>query len=100
MSSPLQTIKKLIPSLPEKDIPLANKFVEEKNWEALKELTWSSLLRLESALKKDPVPQKYAGLDQDSVRELALVCSDYYYLIYPEDLEEDEERYDDDVEGD
>ena len=87
MSSHLQKIKKLIPYLPAGDIPFANKFLAKKDYESLKELTWSSLQRLEKALGRDPIPNKYRGISIDKVRELAVECDEYYYLLYPEDLE-------------
>lgn len=100
MSSPLKNIKKLIPYLPKEDIKFANKFLEERNYESLKELTWSSLERLERAYKKAVLPEKYQNIDIDKVRELAVECFDYYYLLYPEELnegtdynEEEEEDY-------
>ena len=94
MSSPLETIKSLIPSLPKGDIPLANKFLEEHNYEALKELTYSALVRLEKAQKREVLPEKYVGIDIDNVRNLAVECWDYYYFLFPEELEEDA-QYDD-----
>ena len=97
MSSPLENIKKLIPSLPKGDIPLANKFLKEKNYEALKELTSSALVRLEKALRRETLPEKYVGIDIDEVRNLAVECWDYYYFLYPEELEEDA-QYDDEEE--
>ena len=89
MSSPLANIKRLIPSLPKGDIPLANKFLKEKDYESLKELTSSALIRLEKAQKRDVLPEKYVGIDIDAVRNLAVECWDYYYFLYPEELEED-----------
>ena len=95
MSSPLENIKSLIPYLPKGDIKFANKFLEERNYESLKELTWSALQRLEKAY-----PDKYKDIDLDKVRELAVECWDYYYFLFPEELEENEEQYDDNVEDD
>lgn len=99
MSSPLQQINTLIPNLPTKDAELAKKFVEKKDWESLKDLTWSSLQIIEAAYEKENVPAKYQNLDLDKIRELALVCDEYYYLIYPEvdeiedDFEEEEDTF-------
>jgi hypothetical protein len=94
MSTPLEKINALIPELPKEDIEYAKKFIAERNWEYLKELTWSSFKRIQIANQKTPVPQKYANLDIDKVEELALLCNEYYYLIYPEELEpaDDEEE--------
>ena len=99
MSSPLQQINALIPNLPTKDAELTKKFVEKKDWESLKDLTWSSLQIIEAAYEKESVPAKYQNLDLDKIRELALVCDEYYDLIYPEvdeiedDFEEEEDTF-------
>ena len=89
MSNPLQEIKALIPALPKGDIPFAEKFINKRDFESLKELTWSALKRLVKAQEKEILPEKYKGIDIDKVRELAALCFDYYYLIYPEELEEE-----------
>lgn len=97
MLSPLQQINVLISNLPTKDANLAKRFVEKKDWESLKDLTWSCLQIVESAYEKGEIPSKYQNLDIDKIRELALVCDEYYYLIYPEVEEiEDDFDYDDD----
>lgn len=101
MSSPLQQINKLINCLPAKDLTLAKKFIEKKDWESLKDLTWSCLQLVETAYEKGDVPPKYQNIDLDKVRELALVCDEYYYLIYPEEEEiEVDYDYDDVLEED
>lgn len=87
MSSPLQQINHLISYLPKKDLTLAKKFIETKDWESLKDLTWSCLQLMEAAYEKEQIPAKYQGVDIDKVRELALICDEYYYLIYPEEDE-------------
>jgi len=98
MPSPLQKINELIPYLPSKDIKHAKKFVENRNWESLKDLTWSSLQLMEIALEKGNFAVKYGNTDLGKIRELALICNEYYYLIYPEereipnDYEDDEEE--------
>jgi hypothetical protein len=87
MPNPLQRINELIPYLPNKDIKHAKKFVENKDWESLKDLTWSSLQMMELAVEKGTFAAKYGNADLDKIRELALVCNEYYYLIYPEEIE-------------
>ena len=99
MSSPLEKIKSLVPYLPKGDIKFAERFLQERNYEALKELTWSALERLNRAYKLPELPKKYEDVDVDKVRDLAVEVWDHYYLLYPEELE-DERQYDDDVEED
>jgi len=95
MPSPLNKINELIPYLPSKDITFAQKFVAKRDWEALKDLTWSSYQIVERAQQKEIPPAKYANLDLDKIRELALLCNEYYYLIYPEDLEPKDDNFND-----
>ena len=87
MPNQLQKINELIPYLPKKDISYAEKFVANRDWESLKDLTWSSLQRMENALERGILDLKYGNVDLDKIRELALVCNEYYYLIYPEEME-------------
>lgn len=94
MPNPLQQINELIPELPSKDIDYAKKFIAKRDWESLKDLTWSAMKRIETALKREN-SHKYDNIDIDKVRELALLCNEYYYLIYPEDLEPKEDDFDD-----
>ena len=57
-------------------------------------MTWSALERLNKAYKKEVLPDKYKDIDIDKVRDLAVEVWDYYYFLYPEELEENE-QYDD-----
>ena len=101
MSSHLQKIKKLVPYLPAGDIPFANKFLAKKDYESLKELTWSALQRLEKALCKEVIPNKYKGINIDKVRELAIECDEYYYILYPEEYDSQYDGdYDEELEED
>ena len=43
MSTPVQRIKQLLFCVPEKDIPYANKFIKERNFEALRDLVKSDI---------------------------------------------------------
>ena len=94
MSSPLKTIESLIPFLPKKDVKYAKEFLQNRDFESLKELTWSALQMVELAYRENPVPDKYKYVDIDKVRDLAIECSEYYYLLYPEELEETDEYND------
>ena len=98
MQSVLKTIKELIPSLTPKDAKLANKFLDNKEWESLKDLTWSALQRVENDIKRGTLLKKYPGITPDTVdeiRELALLCTSQYYIIYPD---VDDEEFDDGIE--
>lgn len=95
MPSPLQKINELVPFLPKRDITLAQKFIADRDWDSLKELTWSAYKIVEAAQRKESPSAKYADLDLDKIRDLAVLCNEYYYIIYPDELEPEEEEYND-----
>lgn len=69
MESPqVQRIRKLIPSLPEKDIPIGNKLLEARNWEELQNLVSSAIVKIERATSKGD--NKYANIDLPSLYDL------------------------------
>ena len=61
----VQRIRKLIPSLPEKDIPIGNKLLEARNWEELQNLVSSAIVKIERATSKGD--DKYANIDLPSL---------------------------------
>lgn len=66
MESPLvQRIRKLIPSLPEKDIPIGNKLLEARDWEELQNLVSSAIVKIERANNKGD--NRYANIDLPSL---------------------------------
>lgn len=66
MESPLvQRIRKLIPSLPEKDIPIGNKLLEARDWEELQNLVSSAIVKIERANSKGD--DRYANIDLPSL---------------------------------
>lgn len=69
MESPqVQRIRKLIPSLPEKDIPIGNKLLEARNWEELQNLVSSAIVKIERATSKGD--GRYANIDLSSLYDL------------------------------
>jgi len=90
MSNPVSKIKELIPYLPGRDIEIANKLLSKRDFEGLRDLTWSSLVIMERKFGMfDDIPEKYKNVDLDKLRELAVVCADYYTLLYPEEVIEE-----------
>ena len=61
----VQRIRKLISSLPEKDIPIGNKLLEARNWEELQNLVSSAIVKIERATSKGD--DKYANIDLPSL---------------------------------
>lgn len=67
----IQTMRKLIPSLSEKDIPIANKLLANRNFDDLQDLVDSAI----SKVKKDR--KKYADIDLDNLQTLSGIVSEY-----------------------
>lgn len=77
MESPqIQKIRKLIPFLPEKDVPIGNKFLEARNWEELHNLVSSAIVKIERA--KDKGSDKYINIDIVSLYDLQAAIPDTY----------------------
>lgn len=89
MSNPVKKIEQLIPYLPGKDKDIANKLLSKRDFEGLRDLTWSSLVIAEKKLKLEVIPEKYKNIDLDKLRNLYLICANYYALLFPEDIVEE-----------
>lgn len=81
MSTPVQRIKQLLSCVPEKDIPYANKFIKERNFEALRDLIKSDIRIL---LKKKDESLEW---QIDSLRLLKTEIDAYLLLLGLEDDE-------------
>lgn len=81
MSTPVQRIKQLLSCVLEKDIPYANKFIKERDFEALRDLVKSDIRIL---LKK-----KDESLEEqiDNLRLLKTEIDSYLLLLGLEDDE-------------
>ena len=89
MSNTVKKIEQLIPYLPGKDKDIANKLLSKRDFEGLRDLTWSSLVIAEKKLNLEVIPEKYKNVDLDKLRNLYLICADYYALLFPEDIVEE-----------
>lgn len=73
-SLPIQRVRKLIPFLPEKDIPVGNKLLQARNWEELGNLVTSAITKVENANEKGS--DKYANIDLASLYKLQAFIPD------------------------
>lgn len=75
MSTPVQRMKSLLPNIPARDIPYATKFIEERDFEALRDLVKSDIHTL---IKKND-----SSLENqiDNLRELKAEVDSYLLLI-------------------
>lgn len=75
MESPqVQKIRKLISFLPEKDIPIGNKFLEARDWGELQNLVSSAIVKIERANNKGS--DKYTDIDIGSLYDLQAAIPD------------------------
>lgn len=76
MDSPqIQKIRRLINSLPEKDIPVGNKLLEKRDWEELYNLVNSAIVKVEKSLAKEE--SKYENVDLSSLYTLLEAIPDF-----------------------
>ena len=79
MSTPVQRIKQLLSYIPKKDIPYANKFIEGRNFEDLRDLVKSDIQIL--LKKKDESLKEQI----DNLRVLKTEIDSYLFLLGLED---------------
>lgn len=94
---PVDRMKALIPSLPERDIELANKFLNNRDFESLQLLVDSALVRVKKGLSKENPKEGYLRVDPEEIRKLKSEVDVYCEAL---ELTEQGDEYDDfDSEG-
>ena len=92
MSKTLKNIKKFINYLPSKDVQIGFKFLEQRDFNKLKELVDSALIRTKRNLKTDNPKQEYLNVDLDSLNILKAEVDIYVFqLNLPEQKENNNE---------
>ena len=92
--SPIEQMKELMVNLPKKDIPLGYKFLNERNFQSLKELIDSALYKVKKSINSENPKPEYQNISIDNLDELKSVVDTYSLCIVPEDSSED--YYEDD----
>ena len=70
MSNPVKRMKALMCSLPERDIPLGHKFLNERNFDSLKELVDSAIYKVRRSLKSDNPKEEYLKVNLEDLSRL------------------------------
>ena len=70
MSEPVKRMKALMCSLPERDIPLGHKFLNERNFDSLKELVDSAIYKVKRSLKSDNPKEEYLKVNLEDLSRL------------------------------
>lgn len=81
MSKTLKNIKKFINYLPSKDVQVGFKFLEQRDFDKLKELVDSALIRTKRNLKTDNPKQEYLNVDLDSLNILKAEVDIYVFQL-------------------
>ena len=92
MSEPVKRMKALMCSLPERDIPLGHKFLNERNFDSLKELVDSAIYKVKRSLKSDNPKEEYLKVN---LEDLSRLKSEVDMYIVQWEIPEDD-MYDED----
>ena len=99
MSEPVERMKALMDSLPERDIPLGHKFLNERDFNSLKELIDSAIYKVKKSLKSDNPREEYRKVNLEDLNMLKSEVDMYIIqLEIPEDGMYDEDLDFDDCE--
>ena len=94
MSNPIERIKALMDSLPERDIPLGNRFLSDRNFESLKELVDSAIYKIKKNLRTDNPREEYLKIDLEDLSKLKLEVDLYLSMIeLSEDIFRDDNEF-------
>ena len=86
MSEPVKRMKVLMCSLPERDIPLGHKFLNERDFDSLKELIDSAIYKVRRSLKSDNPKEEYLKVKLEDLSRLKSEVDMYIVqLEIPED---------------
>ena len=91
MSKTLKNIKKFINYLPSKDVQIGFKFLEQRDFDKLKELVDSALIRTKRNLKTDNPKQEYLNVNLDSLNILKAEVDIYVFQLNLSEIKENNE---------
>lgn len=91
MSKTLKNIKKFINYLPSKDVQIGFKFLEQRDFDKLKELVDSALIRTKRNLREPYPKQEYLNVDLDSLNILKAEVDVYVFQLNLPEIEENNE---------
>ena len=86
MSEPVKSMRALMGCLPERDIPLGHKFLNERSFDSLKELVDSAIYKVKRSLKSDNPKEEYLKVNLEDLNILKSEVDMYIVqLEVPED---------------
>lgn len=92
MGNPLNRVKELVPTLPEKDAKLVKKYLEERNFESALEIVESDIYKAERAKygRLEAVSDDYIAALTEMMGELVTYMS---YLEVPDNSDDYDDYY-------
>lgn len=93
---PIDRIRALISSLPERDAKLAHKFLNSRDFESLQLLVDSSLVRVKKGLNKENPKEEYLKADLGEMRKLKSETDTYCEALELPKREGEYEEYNQD----
>ena len=91
MSKPLNNIKKFINYLPSKDVQIGFKFLEIRDFENLKDLVDSAIIRTKKNLRSEFPKQEYINVDLEYLNILKSEVDIYLLQLNLIEYNEDDE---------
>ena len=90
MSTPTERIVKLVPQLPAKDIPIAERLIKGRDFCSLKELIDSAIYKVKKSQKSLEPKEEYKNIDLEELSRLKSEV-DSYLILLGEDIEPSED---------
>ena len=93
---PIQRMRNLVQNLPKSDIGLAHSFIDLRDFESLKELVDSAIIKVRRNLKSNNPKEEYLSLDIDELARLKAevdVYTEQFQLPYQNEIDDYEEEY-------
>ena len=87
----LGRIRVLITSLPKSDVPLGQKYLQERDFESLQYLINSALIRVRRGLLKENPKKEYLDTNIIRLRKLKVEVDTYCTSLDIDNVEQDEE---------
>ena len=86
MKPSIQKIQTLLPSLPQKDVKIANKLLSERKFESLLEIIDSDIYLVRKDQLKETPKEEYVNINLENLLQLRSELSEYMsYLVLPDD---------------
>lgn len=94
MEKPLNAIKRLVKSLPQRDIKLAEKYIADREFDKLLEIVESDIYLVHKNTQLNQAKEHYANIDIEELLELKGTIIEYMSYQYIPDIYENDWMYD------